>query len=292
MAVSRKLKKKFKDEPQKSSQSQYYTAIKVILILVVIALIPFVFLNPDVSLGPFDFLRKGFFVSEIKMTGHKYDVSGLVRAIDKKEERTVKLFVRSDFNLTKYSTNGDTPLCLAARTGDLELIKIMLSGNANISQRNFSDSLTPICCAVQGGNIKVIETFINKGINVNTRIEYANAITPLHIAAQDGNDEVISYLLSKGADVNAVDFDGRTPLHYACKQDKVSVLYLLLNAGANAQMEDLKGVSSLDIAEEAKNTTFVEVLKQNGAVEKQAKEDETKKPKKVPVEREGFEIID
>lgn len=284
MAVSKKLKKNFKDEQRKTSS--VHTAIKVILILLAIAAIPFVFLNPDLSLGPFDFLRKGFFVSEIKMSGHKYDASGLTTAIKKNELRIVKLFVRSNYNLSKYNSSGNTVLCVAARAGNPELVQALFSGNVNIAQRNYSDGLTPVCCAIQGGNTAVIDMFINKGVNINSRLEFANGINPLHLAAAEGKDEVITYLLSKGANVNAEDLDGRTPLHYACKQDKLSVLYILLNSGANPKAQDEKGITPIDIAQEMGYANIVDVLKQNGAVQKPVQTEDEQSPdtEETPVE--------
>lgn len=256
-------KKRFtiKDEADSKQHLTLFASVKVIFFILFLALVPVLFYNPDVSFGPFDVFRRDFFKTEIILSGEKYDSDGLVSAIRGMDFKTVKLFVRSGFNLNDLDSQGNLPLCVAAETGSLDMVDILLQGDVNLVKRNLSNNLTPLFCAIKGNNIQIIDKFVNSGISINTRNENSKGISPIHYAAALGRDNVISHLIKLGADVNVTNLDGQTPLHNAVLQDNIVVLYMLLNSGAKVDVVDKYGETPLSLAISNGNDLYVALLK-------------------------------
>lgn len=258
MTGDKKKKKKQKDEKGKSNLG---ISIKAILIILVLTAIPVLFYNPNLSFGPLDVARQDFFKTEILLSGNSYSTTGLVKAIRANDMKTVKLFVRSGFDLNNIADSGISPICIAAETGNFAVFSAMMQGDVNLVLRNFSNGLTPIYCAIKGNNIQVVDKIVKSGIGLNFRTDLVGGISPLHYAAALGLDNMVSYLTSAGADVNITDVNGQTPLHKAVNQDNIVVLYILLNAGADVDLEDNYGKTALDMAKDSKNDVYVALLK-------------------------------
>ncbi|MCR5262151.1 MAG: ankyrin repeat domain-containing protein [Candidatus Gastranaerophilales bacterium] len=260
MAVASKKMSKKKKEQKEENKSNFGIVIKTIIIIAIFTSIPILFYNPDLSFGPLDVLRRDFYKTEILMSGKSYSTTGLTRAIRNDDLRTVKLFVRSGFNINDNDDSGRSPLCIAAASGNLAMVNVLLQGDANLVVRNFSDGLTPIYCAIKGDNVQVLDKFVRSGMGVNFRTDLYDGISLLHYAAASGLDNIVSYLIQSGADVNIQDSNGQTPLHKAVTQDNIVVLYSLLNAGANVDLEDNQGDSPIDTAKDNDKEVYVSLL--------------------------------
>ena len=80
------------------------------------------------------------------------------------------------------------------------------------------DGRTPLYIAARKGQTEVVAALLaTPGIDVNK--EDKDGRTPLFIAAQQGHTEVVAALLATpGIDVNKEDKDGRTPLYIAAQK--------------------------------------------------------------------------
>ena len=251
---------KSKEKDGEKKKNPTLTAFKVILAIVALSSLPYIMYNPDISLGPLDTLRKEFFKTEIILSGNTYTPDGLLKAIRNDDTRMVKLFVRSEMNLNLLGTSGVSPLCVAASTGKLDMVNILLKGDVNLVRKNSSDGLTPVFCAIEGNNIAILDKLRDAGLILSTRNDRSDGISPLHYAAALGRDNMASYFLKNGADVNVRDVDGQTPLHKAILQDNIVVLYVLLNAGADANAEDFYGNTPKTIAQEQGKDVYTALL--------------------------------
>lgn len=70
---------------------------------------------------------------------------------------------------------------------------------------------TPLHLAAQTGNSSVSEILIEQGAGIDLRNTALQ--TPLHLAAIYGSPEVLTLIIRKGGDVNSQDNQGKTPLH-------------------------------------------------------------------------------
>jgi len=84
--------------------------------------------------------------------------------------------------------------------------------------------------AAAGGDIEQIKSLISGGADVNAKDN--NGSTPLHYAVILANMDVIKLLISNGADVNAKDKEGRTPLSWAKDLENNELVDLLRKHGA------------------------------------------------------------
>lgn len=257
-------KKQQKDTDKTNSTANL--ALKIIVIIFLLAAIPFVLFNPNISLGPFDFLRTGIFRQEIVLKGYKVSPNGFVKAIQADDKQLINLYILSGLDLNRVDSEGISPLCYAASLDRTYVVKALLKENVSVLTPNTSDGLPPVFCAVQGNDDKILESFVEKGIDLNARSESSNGMSPLHYAAMLGKERAVAYLIKAGVNINLYDFDGRTPLHYAAEQKNIVILHMLLNAGADPNLKDSQGNTPLDIAIQLDNTQFINLLKNCAAL--------------------------
>ncbi|KGO51226.1 hypothetical protein PEX2_032600 [Penicillium expansum] len=110
------------------------------------------------------------------------------------------------------NTEGMTPLSLAARTGSMELIAVLLERGGSVNSRD-NHGRCPLHYAAEAyfGKIhKIVALLIQNGAEVNTRDIFG--YTPLHsVVAKEGAWEAAAELLKAGADRYAMSDDGKFP---------------------------------------------------------------------------------
>ena len=191
---------------------------------------------------------------------------------------------------------GDTPLHLAAETGDREFVVQLLDAGADTEAQN-KVGMTPLYNAVIAGRKSTILQLLERGANINANS--ASQGTPLHhsIAMIEGTDFlteaygeeilesphpsevsvvlgtniesvrlfVISLLLEQGADVNIPNLKGNTPLHFVALMGRPHIASLLIERGADISVTNDDGKTPLDIATEKKKGDLVKLLLKHGA---------------------------
>lgn len=135
------------------------------------------------------------------------------------------------------STNqyGATPLHLAAASGRLEIVELLLAYGADI-QAQTSDGYTPLHTAAWRGRVAVVGCLLNHGALIDA--VNLKQDTPLHEAAANGNLETVKVLLAHQAAVDPRDSDSQTPLHHAAADCDQEISRILLEAGADANALD------------------------------------------------------
>jgi ankyrin repeat protein len=118
-----------------------------------------------------------------------------------------------------------TPLHLASESGDLDEIKTLIEGGADIFARSNHGTAT-LHRAVRGNEtaIRLILEKIKEKSNQDQQQIYESinakdteGNTPLMWAAENGKINAAKILLEYGADFNAQNNDGETALHWAAK---------------------------------------------------------------------------
>ncbi|XP_068748124.1 serine/threonine-protein phosphatase 6 regulatory ankyrin repeat subunit B-like isoform X2 [Montipora capricornis] len=118
-----------------------------------------------------------------------------------------------DVHQTCKEENGDSPLHIAARKGNVEICRLLVQSGAKTDAKN------------------------------------ADGNTILHIAAELGDVAMARFLYSAKAKPNIVNNDGDTPLHLACQRKHVSIVDLLLaKFSANIGIPNKKSDTPLFIA--------------------------------------------
>ena len=138
---------------------------------------------------------------------------------------------------------GNTPLHLAAKKGDAELVRRFLEAGANVNVRNYvikdkgnqtvTGDETPLHLAALGGHLEVVQILIQYEANLNAfsgrstklynfPIDFISFLiiflitisdlTALHNGAQSAAVSCLQALLDAKSNPNAVNRDGRTAL--------------------------------------------------------------------------------
>jgi uncharacterized protein len=124
----------------------------------------------------------------------------------------------------RYLGEGATPFLRAAKTGDAEVMRLLLAKGAN-AKAETKDHTTAMILAAglswtmgitnvdEKNALEAIKICVEQGVDVNAVNDKGE--TALHGAATSGRNEVISYLVEKGAKLDVKDKRGRTPLDIA-----------------------------------------------------------------------------
>ncbi len=140
-----------------------------------------------------------------------------------------------------------TEVMWAASGNDVSVVRALVNqSGASMTDRD-SDGLTALMYAAKSGNIDVIKYLISLGSDVNAQ-SLTNGLygpirlegyTPLMYAARDNTDLAASVLLSSGADANIIekDFDD-TSLQLAVESKNLKTVKTLVNAGADINHEN------------------------------------------------------
>ena len=141
----------------------------------------------------------------------------------------------------------DRQMVLAAKTNDLVLLEQMLQRPRNPNGVDDHGN-TPLHLAADTGHIEAVRLLLEAGARTDVRNHQSGGEAPLHRAAVKGNSEVIRILLEEGADKDIPTNAGVTPLFWAAMYGHLEVVRLLLDVGANKDVQTKAGTTPLLIA--------------------------------------------
>ena len=186
---------------------------------------------------------------------------------------------------------GETPLMIASKNGHGNIVKLLLSANANVNKQDNTgqtavmlaktieiyqtlvhanadttivthDESTPLLISCLLGNHKVAEHLLfTLKHNITTR---PDGLTLLMAASHGGNYRIVQYLLEKENDPNIQDEDGQTAIRQACLNGYYALTELLLKHNADPNLPGHDGGTPLIAASNQGHSTIVELLLQNG----------------------------
>ena len=172
----------------------------------------------------------------------------------------------SNSELEEVDANGKslTPLCAAAKKGDLSAVKTLLAAGADPNAADTASS-PPLQYAASSGNISVVQALLAKGANARARDRVGS--TALHAAAVDREVRIAEALLAAGADVNARTTDDVTPLmaSIGSPYSDAKMSLTLIRAGADVNIVDSNGETALWIAITDSSEEVIEELLRRGA---------------------------
>jgi ankyrin repeat protein len=155
-------------------------------------------------------------------------------------KRTRSLVAVDPTSIDECDVFGNTALWLAARSGAVVIIKILLDAGANINKAKGTADYWSVPARDTGS-------------------------TPLFVATLEGRLEAIRYLVKAGAAVDKADCNGATPLYAASHTGQVKAMRVLIKAGASVDQADDAGSSPIYIAAQSGCVPAVKLLLKNGA---------------------------
>ena len=119
------------------------------------------------------------------------------------------------FDVNEQDSQGNSPLLLACRSGNLEIAEILVVAGAGVSAANYRGD-TPLLAAVGAGKFELAERLVRKGADVH--VINGDGASALHLVVASDSArslEMFETLLKAGADVNVVRRDGASVLALA-----------------------------------------------------------------------------
>lgn len=147
-----------------------------------------------------------------------------------------------------------TPLELAAMSGDLATVELLLQHGADPNGSALSEAVT-------FGHAEVVRKLIAAGADASGA--EGTGINLMHWATITNRSQVIPILAAAKVPLNEVDDNGFTALMYAASIDfgNTQTLEALLAAGADTAIKDYKNRSALDQARRLKHTALEQTLR-------------------------------
>lgn len=168
----------------------------------------------------------------------------------------VKDLVAADPSLTIFA---------ASILGDTEQLTALLTANRSLVGMLSSDGWTPLHLAAFFGKTDAVRLLLNKGALVNARSTNPMENMPLHAAAASRHIEVVKLLIEHGAPVNARQHGGWAPLHAAALNGDLETAKALIAAGADVNVRAENNQMPLDLALSKGQQSMVDYLESNGA---------------------------
>jgi len=206
-----------------------------------------------------DCISKGHDLHETPLKG----CTPLLLAVKLGNYEMVKLLVQNGASCCSANENGPTVLHHAAVNGLAEIVKCLVEvGGAELDQLNVA-GCTPLYQAVQHGHIDCVRAFLTLGAKIEART--GTGATPLYIASDRGNLSLASILLHAGADANVATELQMTPLLVAAFNGHQDVVCLLLAHKVDIEQRGPCGGTALYVAAQEGRRSLAECLLQHGA---------------------------
>lgn len=175
----------------------------------------------------------------------------LYAAVVTHDHKRLQALLDSGDSPNSFKGKRKSPLVMACNLGDLEAVKILVKGGADIDLFDVSDE-NPLMKAAQSRHIEIVRFLIARGAQVNAR-RNSNGETALFQALRWRSYEILTVLIEAGADVNIPNKGGDTPLMIASQDDDIEMVQFLKANGAifNSPNEELLFAASHgDVAED------------------------------------------
>jgi len=157
-----------------------------------------------------------------------------------------------DFLLVEIErVGGSFDIFEAAATGHLGALQSALDASADLAVAWSSDGWTPLHLAAAFGTPEAVKLLLDGGAQVDAVAKNPQANQPLHAALALGrNAETIRLLLAAGADPNARQTAGYTALFSAAAANRRDLAEILIGHGANPALQNDFGQTASSFARE------------------------------------------
>ncbi|XVE79656.1 hypothetical protein DITRI_Ditri14bG0075700 [Diplodiscus trichospermus] len=175
-------------------------------------------------------------------------------------EEMIKYYDLADAGIK--ARNGFDAFHIAAKQGDLDILKVMLAAHPELAMTVDLSNTTALHTAATQGHIKIVKFLLEAGSSLAT-IARSNGKTALHSAARNGHVEVVKALLACEPGIAPrTDKKGQTALHMAVKGQNLEVVEELIrvNPSLMINMVDTKGNTTLHIATRKGRAQIVKLL--------------------------------
>ena len=160
---------------------------------------------------------------------------------------TAAYYRRPDMVRLLRDTVSELDIFEAAALGDEQTLGQLIGNEDNILSYS-SDGFTPLHLAAFFNQPGIVKILMDHCADVNAIAENPGRVQALHSATACGSTEIVKILLEHGAEVNARQHGGWTALQAAAKHGNLEMVQLLLRHGADPEQPADNGQSALTLA--------------------------------------------
>ncbi|WP_421864886.1 ankyrin repeat domain-containing protein [Motiliproteus sp.] len=184
--------------------------------------------------------------AQLNQQDQRTDVEGrtlLHWAVDAKQLDMARhlLLQGADSNLPARADRGAKPVHLAAKSGQQELIKLLLKQPQALEAKDYFKR-TPLYWAVEAGHHEAAMQLLAAGADPNAQDRIGKSV--LMAAVNRNMPNLVAQLLRAGADPSLTNFKGQTVMHLAAT-DSPATIQLLLQQGISLETLNQEGQTPL-----------------------------------------------
>lgn len=141
----------------------------------------------------------------------------------------------------------------ATAMGDSDRVSWLLSQEPRLVNEFSSDGWTPLHLAAHFGRLDLASLLVSKGARVDAVARNGIANQPLQAAVAGRRPELVRRLIAAGANLEHRSHGGFTAAHIAAENDDVEVLEQLKAAGADLRVKTNGGKTPADVAADGRH---------------------------------------
>lgn len=165
----------------------------------------------------------------------------LLDAVARRDAAAARELLKSGASPNARDYWGDSPLLVAVRLDDPELVQILLDAGANVDVKG--RGYTPLGLSARNNNLAILRLLQRAGADPDRKSDDGDY--PIHGAVRAGHADAVVLLLNVRPDLLRFDREGMSPLALAAAQGNEKIAALLLEAGAPVEWGDKQQRSPL-----------------------------------------------
>ena len=182
-------------------------------------------------------------------------------AIESGDMELTKFLIKNGANVNSLMQDGLSLIGYAIAQNNMDLLQILIENGANVNYTN-GDSWanTPLQTASRLGLDNVVRILLTRNADINA--VDMNGNTALHTAALNSQLSVVKLLLEKNPNLDIQNKVGNTALHSAVISGNIDIVGELVLKGANTKIRNNDGKYPRDIARANNSAAIFEVLRE------------------------------
>jgi hypothetical protein len=161
---------------------------------------------------------------ELLDTGIPFSEASFADCVRTKKAEAVNLFLRAGFSANACDGAGVPLLCLAARAGGGDIVKMLLKAGAGVNARSADRGGSALVDCALGKHRDIAELLLKAGADVNSKSK--DGQSALIISVGLGDEDMVKLFLKAGAETDEPDALGASARKYAALFNKPKITEL------------------------------------------------------------------